>query len=96
MDLRDLVESYVIHLELGEHKKLSEISPKICVKLIEILEEDLIECEDEELTNWSRSIQAVGLICDRIRKQDDIASVYHDVRSFVHLYVSSFSGANHY
>lgn len=96
MELRDLVEDYVVSLELGEHKKVSELSTKICVRLIEILDDYLVERQDDyddndddgsELNNCdTQLVHVVGSICDRIRKYDDIAVANHEVRSFVHLY----------
>lgn len=92
MGLVDLVEDYVISLELGEHRKVSKLSPEICAELIEILDDYLAERDDDEDADIglddSQLIQTIGSICDRIRRFDDIAVAYHEVRSFVYLYVS--------
>lgn len=85
-DLKDLVEEYLVSIEVGRHKQVSLLCSQISIKLVELLDDNLEKAND--LRGDNSIISLVGNICDTLRLRGRIAFIYQDIIDFVRVQVS--------
>lgn len=90
--LRRLVEEYMVNLELGKHDQVSKLGFKICVKLIEIYEDELETVVHEDDADDYKGdgkdpdptmVKIISDLCSRLRERSDLAIAFANVVEFV-------------
>lgn len=89
-EIRLLIEDYMVSFEIGNHRKLAELSSKICSQIIQILDHEIQEaCEYDESTNENLLFEKneltkiINSICLRLRVQSMTGYNYANVLDFV-------------
>lgn len=86
-ELRGLIESHLVAIELERHHEVSENAIRIQKKLIQLLDEQLLDANDNLEASDLLLSEILESICQKLRVQAELAATYGDVLQFVHVRV---------
>lgn len=88
-ELRGLIEDYIVALELGQHQDVSDKGVTIHKRLVELLDQDILETDaDSGRTNLLLS-EKLNVLCRKLKHQSKLAATYRDVVEFVRVRVGN-------
>ena len=93
MELRTIIEEYMVAVELEQHSKVSSLGSKICIQLVELSDTEL-EGPDEQVGNanlgdkrGSSQFRIISNLCQKRRQRSELALAYGNVVEFVRVRV---------